>query len=234
VWSRFGRAAAHTATATALVAAVGLPGVVASDLPPVEDRRVLAQGVSGGFPARGTEGDHAERGAKQAREGQAPRSAESGPDGRPDRPNAKEPGGPPDDEAPPKPPPGEDEPAPVWFTASGRIRAGNPVAPSRGGLTLHEFLVSCRAPASQGVDGWVFELPAIFSERPSAVSVGGVSSLGRHDLDMRFFSAHCRSLGSVSTASPNESGLLPEGTRFVVVGETRGIDTEVRLTVTTR
>jgi hypothetical protein len=60
----------------------------------------------------------------------------------------------------------------------------------------------------------------------------GDSGIGTYDLDIRFFSPTCDFLGAVRTERSDEAGVVPEGTRFVVVSETRGLDTGVHLTVT--
>jgi hypothetical protein len=231
VAERFGRAAAHTATAVVIVAAVAMPG---APLRLEEGVRVEASsdgGVSHRFPARVNRREPPER-----REG--PRSGP--PDG------VEAPGGTGSGPAPAdQPPPGskgedrgdeetprEERPARAKFSAVGRIKAGNPLGPDRGGVTLNEFLLSCSTPASQGIDGWVFEIPSTFPEAGALASARGENAIGAYDLDMRFFSSACDFLGAVSTKRSDEVGRMPGGTRFAVVSETRGIDTEVLFTVT--
>lgn len=230
---RFGRAAAHTTAAIALVAAVAVPGAIAR--PSVDEgSRIEAlshDGLSGAFPARGGRPDP--EGRREAsrpvppkrREG--PRKAASGP-----VPPGQPPGGPKGEDGPGEDQPREEKPEPTIFSATGRIKAGNPLSPTRGGVTLNEFLLSCATPASQGTDGWVFELPSTFPERGASVVARGDSGIGTYDLDIRFFSPTCDFLGAVRTERSDEAGVVPEGTRFVVVSETRGLDNGVHLTVT--
>ena len=230
---RFGRTAAHTMVATALVAAVAVPGATSRSPATGDDRMEMAsQKVSGELGPRGrsSPGERPKGlSARSGGEGEAPGDAGPAPGGDAPAPQ--------DDEQDPnggRPREEEPEPAPPTHSATGRIRAGNPLSPARGGVTLHEFLLSCGMPASQGLDGWVFELPSAFPERGAAVSVRGGGSIGAYDLEMRFFSASCDFLGSVSTRNADEGGVLPAGTHFVVVQESRGVDTVVHLTVRAR
>jgi putative nucleotidyltransferase with HDIG domain len=233
VVDRFGRAAAHTMVATALVAAVAVPNVVPRSPATGEHRMEMAsrkvwEGLSPrgrSSPSEPPRGLSSRSGGKGEASGDVGSAPVGGPPARQDDEQGPN-GGRPKEEEP--------EPAPPTYSATGRIKAGNPLSPGRGGVTLTEFLLSCGLPASQGLDGWVFELPSAFPERSAAASVRGGGTIGDYDLEMRFFSASCDFLGSVSTRNADEGGVLPAGTHFVVVQEARGIDTVVHLSVRAR
>jgi putative nucleotidyltransferase with HDIG domain len=225
---RFGRAAAHTVVAAALVAAVAAPGSVPGP-GPAEGRVVLAAPQVSEGPDRGGRGTREKRpngpSSRSGRDREVPPTSGPSSTGEPTAAGQ----GRKDKEG--DPPKGEDpEPPPSTYSATGHIKAGNPLSPHRGGVTLHEFLLSCDPPASQGLDGWIFELPSPFPGG-SAAAVRGGGSIGAYDLEMRFFSASCDFLGSVSTGSADERGVLPAGTHFVAIQEVRGVDTRVHLTV---
>jgi hypothetical protein len=233
---RFGRAVAHTAAATTLVAAFALPGAMPLRSSANDGSRIEAVSqdvVPRGFPARGLRSDRKERpdGSPHSRAKASVAPADSG--SRPvpanDPPDSPTRGEEPDEDRPPR----EEAPPPVTFSATGRIKAGNPLSPSRGGITVNEFLLSCGIPASQGIDAWVFRVPSGFPEGGARVSARGDAS-GFYDLDIRFFSGSCDFLGAVRTERSDEVGVVPEGARFIVVSETRGLDTGLRLTVTSR
>jgi hypothetical protein len=89
----------------------------------------------------------------------------------------------------------------------------------------------CGAPASQGLDALVFDLPPAARVAGAAVRLTGSDLLGLHNLDARFYSEDCQLLGSLAGPAPDEVGTLPAGTRFVVVTDRLGIATAVELTV---
>ena len=123
---------------------------------------------------------------------------------------------------------GSGDPPPT-YAANGEIRLVNPLARRVGGVTQNDFEQRCDVPPSQGVDGWVFSVP---SERePARAIVTGTNPLGGHALDAYLYSDSCKSLGTLSTASPDERGQLPPRTAFVVVNESARPGTTVALRV---
>jgi PQQ-like domain len=117
-------------------------------------------------------------------------------------------------------------------TAQGNIAGSNPASGDTVGLTEAEFLASCAIPQSQGLDGFVFEVPEAFRDGKSTVSVKGLSA-GPYDLDARFYKADCTDAGGgLLTNNVDESGPLPAGAAFVMVNQFLGVDTDVTLTIT--
>jgi hypothetical protein len=63
------------------------------------------------------------------------------------------------------------------------------------------------------------------------VKATGSDLLGLHNLVVTFLSQNCSVLGQLDTPAADEAGVLPAGTRFVVVSDRSGIGTAVTLTV---
>jgi putative nucleotidyltransferase with HDIG domain len=105
----------------------------------------------------------------------------------------------------------------------GRLGLGLTTAGAPGG--------TCGPSATQGLDAWVFELPAGASGGGAPVKVTGSDLLGLHNLSVAFLSADCHVLGQLDTPAADEAGVLVEGTRYIVVSDRLGIGTTVRLTV---
>lgn len=126
----------------------------------------------------------------------------------------------------PLPPAPLDEPYTETFTIIG----GNPASDTLGGgVTGLEFQSTCQMPpASQGVDGWVTELPDSFGDGAHKVSTTGSAIL--YDLDLYFYNADCDLIGAAASAAPDESGALPSGTKYVITNNWVGAGVEVNLT----
>jgi extracellular elastinolytic metalloproteinase len=130
-------------------------------------------------------------------------------------------------------------PADPPFTDSGTITVGNATAGDPTGLqnvsgvTGTELEQTCTAPpTSQGVDGWVSTLPKGFGDGTHAVTVTGQETPAGHDIDLYFYAADCTLIGSIATAAPNESGVIPGGTAYVLTHLYTGADVPFTLTAT--
>ena len=122
---------------------------------------------------------------------------------------------------------------PVTFEAAGTLAFGNPSDYiAEGGLTRNEFISNCAVPASQGVDGYVIEVPAKLSAVTSNVQLAGSDLTGQHDLDMYFFNASCDSIGEMSSTAADEVGVMPPGTRYVLVSAFFGVEIEFTFNAT--
>lgn len=125
-------------------------------------------------------------------------------------------------------------PSDSTFTAEGDIIVSNPSASITGGVTEDEFAITCNpAPETQGLDGYVFQLPDSFVWGRNRAAVSGSNALDFYDLDLAFYSAECKYLGASATEAADEVSDLPDGTKFVVVNAFLGNDTHVVLKVTT-
>jgi hypothetical protein len=120
------------------------------------------------------------------------------------------------------------------YTATGAIVASNPISPFGGGITENDFLLEVCAwpPVSQGLDGYVFQVPEAFGEGTATATVTGSNALNFYDLNLAFFTS-CGILSTSTTSNPDESAPVPGATRFIIVNAARGIDTLVALELST-
>jgi putative nucleotidyltransferase with HDIG domain len=139
--------------------------------------------------------------------------------------------------APPAPPPAGASPpaapAPVPFTAHGQLLAPDLLGRLGLGLTNRGPVGGCGPSATQGLDAWVFQLPdgADAPQAGAPVKATGSDLLGLHNLAVTFLGQDCSVLGQLDTPAADEAGVLPAGTRFVVVSDRSGLGTAVTLTV---
>jgi putative nucleotidyltransferase with HDIG domain len=131
----------------------------------------------------------------------------------------------PPDAAPPAPPP------PRQFTAKGQLVAPDILGQLGIGLTNRGPVGGCGPSASQGLDAWAFELPAEAPGAGAPVKVTGSDLLGLHNLAVTFFDQGCNVVGTLDTPAADEAGVLPTGTRFVVVSDRLGIGTAITLQI---
>ncbi|HYP22784.1 MAG TPA: hypothetical protein VEV43_04355 [Actinomycetota bacterium] len=116
---------------------------------------------------------------------------------------------------------------PVTFEATGALALGHPGDVAAGAnVTRTAFLETCAIPPSQGTDGYVIELPPAVTAVPTNVTITGVSAGDLHDLDVHFFGDGCSSLGGLATEQVGEFGLMPAGTKYVLVTAFMGVQTD--------
>lgn len=113
---------------------------------------------------------------------------------------------------------------PRSFRSTGEFAAGNPFSLRGMGVTRQQFEESCAIPDSQGIDGYVIELPRSLRRVVSDVSLAGTASAGFADLDLYFFDATCTETARASTGSFIEYGTMPAGTRYVLATAFLGAD----------
>jgi putative nucleotidyltransferase with HDIG domain len=142
--------------------------------------------------------------------------------------------GPPPSGPPPAPSgPTAPPPPPVTpYTAQGQLLAPDLLGRLGLGLTSRGGPGGgCGPSASQGLDAWVFELPSDAPGAGAPVTVTGSDLLGLHNLSASFVGADCTELGRLDTPAADEAGVLPAGTRYVVVSDSTGLGTAITLTV---
>ncbi|HKY77932.1 MAG TPA: HD-GYP domain-containing protein [Acidimicrobiia bacterium] len=137
----------------------------------------------------------------------------------------------PPESPPPSPPPPASAPPPQPFTAQGQILAPDLLGRIGIGLTNRGPIGGCGPSGSQGLDAYVFELPADGPGPGAPVKATGSDLLGLHNLAVMFVSEGCEVVGQLDTPAADEAGVLPAGTRYVVVSDRLGIGTSVTLTV---
>jgi len=131
-------------------------------------------------------------------------------------------------------------PADAPFTDSGTIATGNPATGETVervvGATGTEFSNTCpdpyEAPASQGADGWISALPAGFGDGTHVIEVKGEETPAGHDIDVYYMDASCQVIGSTASSAPDESGVIPGGTAYVLTQLWTGAQVPFTLTAT--
>jgi len=244
---------AGSATAVATVGALVLAGVVGGGSSPREPAASRTEGVQSAAapaPPPAPPATDVSAGETAAAASPEPTTTTSGPRARPapsiDKllagvgttvstsppaapANPSGPAGPPAE--PPPPPTPAAPPAPRTFTAQGQIVAPDLLGRIGIGLTNRGPVGGCGPSGSQGLDAYVFELPADAPAPGAPVKVTGSDLLGLHNLAATFVSEDCRTVGQLDTPAADEVGVLPVGTRYVVVSDRLGIGTSVTLTV---
>jgi hypothetical protein len=132
------------------------------------------------------------------------------------------------------------KPVTVTLEESGAMKIPSPVSALFFGITEGEFVQanSCASlPASQGIDGWVVELPQEFAMGTGQVEVIGTDTSGAHDFNVYFYDAGCALMDDYSlTGGTDESGAIAPGTAFIVidlfVGANATFDLKATATVT--
>ena len=122
---------------------------------------------------------------------------------------------------------------PITFEASGSFTLSNPGdAEAEASVTKNEFLQTCAIPGSQGLDAYVVELSEEISKVSAQVNLSGSDAAGIYDLDMYYYGPDCAPTGSASTAEPEEVGVFPVGTKWIVVSAYFGVQLEFALAAT--
>jgi subtilisin family serine protease len=95
-----------------------------------------------------------------------------------------------------------------------------------------EFIANCPAmPESQGVDAWIFDLPAGIPAG-SVATISGQNATGDHDLTGSVFLEDCAFDAHYSDAQSQDVEIvLPEAAGFIAVVTAAGLDTTVSLEV---
>ena len=109
----------------------------------------------------------------------------------------------------------------ITFEESGSMIVPGPTGAALFGLTEAEFTqvhTCAQMPASQGVDGWVIEVPEEFRLGTATVEVVGADASGAHDFDLYFYDAGCSLMADVwlqDGADP--TGAIPGGASWMVI-----------------
>jgi hypothetical protein len=102
------------------------------------------------------------------------------------------------------------------------INVGHPVFYSTAGtplsLTAQEFINSCAIPQSNGVDAYIYEIPADYQNIVAAIQAFGSegTQLG-YDLDLFLYDSSCAQLGVFNSTSADEGGVTTKGTAYALV-----------------
>lgn len=121
------------------------------------------------------------------------------------------------------------------YVTSGSIAIGHPANFEADlGITRAEFTETCGIPASQGIDGYVVEIPAPYMKKSAAVLAAGSSTTGAYDLDLFFYNDACSEVGRAADIGSDQAGTMPAGTKYVLVNswEPAGIGIDFTFTAT--
>lgn len=135
---------------------------------------------------------------------------------------------------------------PITFEASGRFAVANipeqsGVLPAYNwGVTGTEFVATCAIPSTQGLDGYVVELPDEISTVPGEVSIkwsdmAGIYVTSIAPLYMVFFGADCRYRGWTGYPAAGQGdyvrhGTFDAGTKYILVSAKLEVFVEFTLT----
>lgn len=116
------------------------------------------------------------------------------------------------------------------------IAAGHPVFHGQSGtqasLTAQEFLNTCAIPSSNGVDAYVFEVPAEYQKIEAQLeAVGTPGAPAPYDVDVYTFDSSCAQNSAQNTAGTDQVGYLFKGTAYVLVHNYEPGPIDVQLTL---
>jgi hypothetical protein len=104
-------------------------------------------------------------------------------------------------------------PHPVFSDATGSVNS----------VTVKEFENSCAVPASNGVDAYVFEVPAEYQGITASVkAIGTAATPAGYDLDVYLYDKGCALKGKSNGEGTDEIGVMPAGIAWIVVGNYLG------------
>ncbi len=113
---------------------------------------------------------------------------------------------------------------PIFNSASGSVIA----------VTAQEFINRCEIPTTNGVDGYVFEVPGAYQKIQSAIDATGVGTTdpaSPADVDIYLFDEACAIIGAFNAAGTDESGVLAAGTKYIFLHNYIGGPTTLQFTL---
>ena len=127
----------------------------------------------------------------------------------------------------------------ITLEESGSMAAPAPQSILLFGVTEGEFRVvnECASmPVSQGIDGWVVEVPPEFQLGTASLEVLGADTTGAYDLDVYFLDAGCTVMEPYMQGGVDPSGTILPGAAWIVVdlfaGANATFDLKATVTVT--
>lgn len=95
---------------------------------------------------------------------------------------------------------------PIFYGQSGSVNS----------VTAKEFENTCAIPASNGLDGYIFEVPKEYQRIQALTSaIGSSAGAAGFDLDLYYYDAGCINTLASNTAGTDENGVMPKGTAFI-------------------
>ena len=85
-------------------------------------------------------------------------------------------------------------------------------------LTAKEFEARCAIPTSNGLDAYVFEVPAAYQKVVANVeAIGTATGPAGYDLDMFIYDKSCKVTNAFQAEGTDEAGMIPKGSAYVLV-----------------
>ena len=110
---------------------------------------------------------------------------------------------------------------PVFNTNSGSVVA----------VTAQEFMARCALPATNGLDGYVFEIPKEYQAIQTYISATGSTSAPAYDIDIYTFDSSCKLTLAINSAGTDQTGVLPVGTAYIFMHSYEPGDLEAQFTL---
>lgn len=91
-------------------------------------------------------------------------------------------------------------------------------------VTGREFENRCATPATNGIDAYVYEVPAAYQKIEAQIKAVGSSTIG-HDLYVFFYDKECTrnpmslQAGAATGGANDAEGLMPKGTAYVLIAD---------------
>ena len=116
------------------------------------------------------------------------------------------------------------------------IATGHPVFSSASGtvvsVTAQEFINTCSIPASNGLDAYVFEVPAEYQNIEAKLEATGTGAAApAYDVDVYTYDSSCVQNSAQNSPGTDQSGYLFKGTAFVLVHNYEPGPLDVQLTL---
>lgn len=102
------------------------------------------------------------------------------------------------------------------------VATGHPVLHSATGtllsVTAQEFMNTCAIPGSNGLDAYVFEVPAEYQKINAYLSATATApSPAGYDLDAYLFDAECQLTQAVNAEGTDQEGSVLKGTAYILI-----------------
>ena len=96
---------------------------------------------------------------------------------------------------------------PVVYNSTGSVNS----------ITAKEFENTCAVPSSNGLDGYVFEVPKEYQAiQASVAAIGaGAGTPAAYDLDLYFYDSNCVVTLVSQATGTDENGVIPKGTAWI-------------------
>ena len=97
---------------------------------------------------------------------------------------------------------------PVFYDATGSVND----------VTAKEFESTCATPASNGLDAYVFEVPAAYQNITASVkAIGTATTPAGYDLDVFMYDKDCAVKAVSNGEGTDETGVMPAGISWILV-----------------